>query len=913
MDLTNEQLAEALRRADALAQQGDEQAKLDAIALSQEYQKRVSQPTEVTTEEPQMEDGPSGLMPFVNKSIARFFGSPVDATNAVLNLVGLGTDRPIGGSESIRQAMNIGVDTPIKFQGQNIRLALGGATPDREPETFLERVGSVGGEAVSFALPAAKLVQSLAKATGTVGRIATQMQREIIERPGRALTAETLAIPGIATARTIAEENQFTPSQQMLAEIAGAATPSALLSTATRPLKLGLAALVPFTKSGAKVRASRRMQELVADPAKAAQRIDDLEGSKLLPSARTEEPGLMALEQAVIKETPQAQATMTEKRAEIINSLKNEIRKSGNIKNTRKFLQARIGRLNKAIDARIERAAEDVEQSLLALNAQNLDPIAAKQASNKVVRDILEEALADGRVQEEELWSAIPQDLKGKVSNLIKKYKSLSDTLSSSQKGDMPNAADVFVGKFVSAKDPKTAFAKELRGVAKKKANITTVQELDGLYRKLGEEATKARAAGDFNKARIAEDLRGSILDDLDNFRGEGVAADSLKAARAYSKQLNEKFRRGPIGNIMGFSREGGEKIARDLTIPTIIGPGGVKGRLGVEALQRAVDDPTALEGITNYLKADFAQSVLDPNTGRVNPAKYETFVRRNAEILELVPSTRQQLASARSAEDVLRRVTKKGDAFRKTFDKPSVSVVSRLVNSPIDKEIQKVLASTNPVESMASLVRAARKDKSGQAIEGLKAGLSEYLIDIASFRKTDVLGRPVIDANRLRALLLDDNFSDPLRQVFNEIEMANITSAVKQMSAVQKQAATRKDMAVIGDRAGFILEKLFQIVGAKVGAKASSTAGGSIQSANIGSTAARKFLNNLVADKAKAMLVDAIEDPELMKVLLTHKLPNKTNERVIRNYMLSPIGSRLVDEATLQEAKREARTEGRK
>jgi len=913
MDLTNEQLAEALRRADALAQQGDEQARLDAIVLSQEYQKRVSQPTEVTTEEPQepqepqIEDGPSGLMPFLNKSIARFFGSPVDATNAALNLVGLGTDRPIGGSKSIRQAMDV----------------IGIETPDREPETFIERVGDVGGELASFMIPGAAVTKALSQIPvtagsklQTVGRLAAQMQEEMIKRPGRALAAETLAVPGIAAARTVAEEKEFTPTQQMLAEIAGGVIPGAAISTATRPLKLGAAALVPFTKSGAKVRASRRMQELVADPAKAAQRIDDLEGSKLLPSARTEEPGLMALEQAVIKETPQAQATMTIKRAEIINSLKNEIRKSGNIKNTRKFLQARIGRLNKAIDARIERAAEDVEQSLFALNAQNLDPITAKQASNKVVRDILEEALADGRVQEEELWSAIPQDLKGKVSNLIKKYKSLSDTLSSSQKGDMPNAADVFVGKFVSAKKPPTGFLKEISeeliGPTKKK-DITTVQELDGLYRKLGEEATKARAAGDFNKARIAEELRGSILDDLDNFRGEGVAADSLKAARAYSRQLNEKFRRGPIGNIMGFSREGGEKIARDLTIPTIIGPGGVKGRLGVEALQRAVDDPTALEGITNYLKADFAQSVLDRNTGRVNPAKYETFIRRNAEILELVPSTRQQLASARSAEDVLRRVTKKGDAFRKTFDKPSVSVVSRLVNSPIDKEIQKVIASSNPVESMASLVRAARKDKSGQAMEGLKAGLSEYLIDTVSVRRTDVLGRPVIDANRLRALLLDENFSDPLRQVFNKKEMANITNAVKQMAAVQKQAATRTDMAVIGDRAGFILEKLFQIVGAKVGAKASSTAGGSIQSANIGSTAARKFLNNLVADKAKAMLVDAIEDPKLMKVLLTHKLPNKANERVIRNYMLSPIGSRLVDEATLQEAKREARTEGRK
>jgi hypothetical protein len=904
MDSTNEQLAEALRRADALAQQGDEQAKLDAIALSQEYQKRVSQPTEVTTEEPQVEDGPSGFMPFLNKSIATAFGAPVDITSAALNLVGLGTDRPIGGSESIRQAMGIA----------------GIKTPKRAPETFVERAGQVGGEFASFMIPGAAATKALSQIPvtagsklQTVGRLATQMQEEMIKRPGRALTAETLSVPGIATARTIAEENQFSPTQQMLAEIAGGGLIGAAISTVTRPLKLGAAALVPFTKSGAKARASRRVQQIVADPKASAKRIEDLKGSALLPGARTEDAGLMNLEQAVLREDPQLQARMTEKRAETINDLKKEIRKSGNVKNTRKFLEARIKRLNKAIDVRVERAAEDVEQSLLALNAQNLDPITAKQASNKVVRDILEEALADGRVQEEELWSAIPQNLKGQVSNLIKKYKNLSDTLSSSQKGDMPNAADVFVGKFVSAKEPKTAFAKELRGPAKKKANITTVQELDGLYRKLGEEATKARAAGDFNKARIAEELRSSVLDDLDNFRGEGVAADSLKAARAYSRQLNEKFRRGPIGNIMGFSREGGEKIARDLTIPTIIGPGGVKGRLGVEALQKAVDDPTALEGITNYLKADFAQNVLDPNTGRINPSRYETFVRRNAEILELVPSTKQQLASARSAEDVLRRVTKRGDGFRKAFDKSSVSVISRLVNAPIDQEIRKVLASADPVESMASLVRAASKDKSGQAMDGLKSGLAEHLINIASVRKTDVLGRPIIDANKLRALLLDSNFSDPLRKVFTPKEMADITNNVKQMAALQKQAVARKDVPIIGDRAGFILDKFAAILGAKAGAKLSSTAGGSIQSANIGSQAARKFLNGMVADKAKAMLVDAVQDPELMKVLLTHKVPNKANERVIRNYMLSPIGSRLVDEATLTEAKREARTEGRK
>ena len=460
MDLTNEQLAEALRRADALAKQGDEQARLDAIALSQEYQKRVSQPTEVTTEEPLLEDGPSGFMPFVNKSIARFFGSPIDATNAALNLVGLGTDRPIGGSKSIRQAMGIA----------------GIETPDRPPETFLERLGDVGGELASFLIPGAAATKALSQIPvtagsrlQTVGRLATQMQKEMIERPGRALAAETLAVPGIAAARTIAEEEGFSPTQQMLAEIAGGATPTALVSTAAKvsPTRLSAIALTPFLKSGAKARASRRVQELVADPAESAKRIEDLKGSALLPGARTEDAGLMNLEQAVLRENPQLQATMTQKRAETINDLKNEIRKSGNVKNTRKFLEARIKRLNKAIDVRIERAAEDAEQSLLALNAQNLDPITAKQASNKVVRDILEEALADGRVQEEELWSAIPQNLKGKTNNTRSALQKEIDNLSTAQQDDIP----IIARNIIETDDFK----------------VTSVKEIDGLYRKLGE------------------------------------------------------------------------------------------------------------------------------------------------------------------------------------------------------------------------------------------------------------------------------------------------------------------------------------------------------------------------------------------------------------------------------------------
>jgi hypothetical protein len=61
-------------------------------------------------------------------------------------------------------------------------------------------------------------------------------------------------------------------------------------------------------------------------------------------------------------------------------------------------------------------------------------------------------------------------------------------------------------------------------------------------------------------------------------------------------------------------------------------------------------------------------------------------------------------------------------------------------------------------------------------------------------------------------------------------------------------------------------------------------------------------------------MLVDAVQDPELMKALLTHKngRVSKKQARVIRNYMISPIGSRLLEEGMLEEAKAEAAAEKR-
>tara|TARA_A100001391_G_scaffold91762_1_gene60560 strand:+ start:2347 stop:5118 length:2772 start_codon:yes stop_codon:yes gene_type:complete len=823
-----------------------------------------------------------GFMPFLNRSLAQIAGSPVDVTNALLQSIGLGSEQPFGGSQSIRAGME----------------AIGAPTPDRDPETFAETAGTVAGEIAAFSAPVSATALALSKGSGTVANISKTLINDLINRPVRTAATEAALVSPIALARQAGESGDLGPTQQILAETAAGVLPATAVQTASKFTlgNLGLKAIAPFTQAGAKARAARRVQTLAEDPLDAARRIEDLRGTDLLPAARSEDPGLMALEETVIRETPQQSSQMSTKRSDIMNDLSNTIIKSGNAASTQDFFKLRAERLNLAMQARIEKATEEAADALRILGDENLSPTEVRQSSNQIVRDALERALDDAKKQQDELWKAIPQSARGPVKNTIQTYKDIVSRTASAQIGDIPDSAKRIIGPSARRKG---------RG----RVTRTTVRELDGLYKKLGEEARDARASGFFNEARIAEDLREAILNDLGSFTSDEVfVSEAIDAARTFSRQMNEKFNRGPVGKILAFSREGGEKIATELTISTILQPG-VKATIGFEALKKATDDPLAFEAISNFLKSKFFSQVVDPTTGRIrNQSSVDTFLRQNEDILDLVPTVKAQLTTARDADDALRLITNRSDALRKSLDNPKISSFASIINQPADVAINQVFNNVDPQSAMQRLINAARKDKLGQASDGLKSSVSEYLINRITTGRLDSQGRPVLNGLELQRLLKDTKVSKTLSLIFNPQELSELSNVAKQMSSLQLQSQINPLTRISDDRAGFIVEKIAQIIGAKIGAKLSSTSGGSIQSASIGSTVARKWLNNLTSRTAKQLLIDAVRDPELMVTLLQHRTANKANERVIRNYMISPLGSRLVDPELLEEAKEEAK-----
>jgi hypothetical protein len=109
----------------------------------------------------------------------------------------------------------------------------------------------------------------------------------------------------------------------------------------------------------------------------------------------------MTLEQAVLNESPAEMTRISTKRSESIQKLSQTIKRSGNIRDTRAFTKAKVDRLKEAMNARIEQAADNAGSTLSALGTP--DEISASIA----VRESLETALADARVQEDQLWSTI--------------------------------------------------------------------------------------------------------------------------------------------------------------------------------------------------------------------------------------------------------------------------------------------------------------------------------------------------------------------------------------------------------------------------------------------------------------------------------------------------------------------------
>jgi len=839
------------------------------------------------------EDKDFAKISFLNKSMAETLGAPVDLITAGLRSVGLPVpEDSFGGSKSIRRGMK----------------AIGAETPDREPETTGEHIFSVGGEIAGMALPVARVAKGLSKTKGVVGAIASSMNQPMTSARGAlgALAIESGAATGSGLARDISQEQDHSPTTKMTLETLGGLSGGFL---ASGPLVRASKAvtkrvLSPFSEKGSFERASVRAREVVDNKQLAIQNIEDLKGSNLMPSAKSQDPGLMALEKTIGVRDKALASKLDRQTSDAVNDLVNSIKESGNVKSLKNFLAKKSDRLKKAATARVEVAAEQARDTIEKLNIPSNEV-----QINLVLREELESALADARVQEDLLWAAVPMEAKASTSNTFNKYKSIKKDLAKAQSDDMPPEASKLLGKvdedvkissgLLDASGNDILIDDVLTNRGKFKAQ-ESVKELDGLYKRLGETARKARLASENNKARIAEELRESILLDMKTIKGNDEAKNTVSTARAFSRQLNEKFNTGTIGKILGVSK-GSKPSPEELTLAS--GVSGIKGKLFAEEVSKALDKGvTELGAIQDFIKRRFLDGTIED--GNINPAKARNFIASHKEVLDFYPHLRNQLSSARSAEDALRRITKYADSYVRKLDSKSVSSIAKILKAPVDSEMSKIFNSDDPVRFMTLLANSAKKDGTGLAYKGLRAGVSQYLIN--SMTKSDVLdikGRPFIAGSKLKSILTNDQSRKAISRVFLPKELNNWDKVANELVVAQKRSQVTGNPFdyIMNDRSSWLLRTAARFGGVKLASRLSrmTGGGGSIQVPAMGGDIATKIIDRLTKDKAEQMLIDALTTDQGMLVEMLKprsKMVDKKMGIKLRNYMINN-GARLFED----------------
>ena len=857
---------------------------------------------------------------FINRGIARTLGAPGDVINLGIGAIHEGFDRLGVGQRPPRTEIPIG-SAAIEGGMRALDPAMAprpGERPESAGAYISQGVGEVGGALLPFGA-AARTFQGAGRVAGSAlpqvasaaRGFADDVMGAFAQAPVRTLGMEGAAGAGAGFGRFYgAQEFPDQPWAQALSELAGGVAASAgpvgavgamsrlpVTSMAVKGIK---SAVFPFTEAGGMVRAQNRVGQMIeGDPRDLVGAIDAGSVGGLDAVTMTGDEGLMALRQAVLDSDAQLRGEFKQQSAAAVERLREALAEPGEgvpFATAREFFENRREVAIGLLDTRLQQAGEMAQQRIA-----RLSPERARSEASVIVREELEKALADARKQEAALWSGIPQDTEVPTDGLVATFEQLRGSLPIAQQEDMPAVALRMLGG--ATQDEAAGISRRAFPGQNQPPNqlglSAELSELQGLRSKLLEEARKARAAGDRNKARIANALADAVLADLDNFAvqsGDEVLASQYQAARDFTRRLNETFRLGAIGRTLGFAREGGSAVPAEETLARTIGRGGEGGAQAAREIGRAAGaedlgvDPARAAGVRlgaeDYLRSQFSDAAV--RNGQLDPNAGQRFLTANAEVLNQFPALRQQIAEAIQAQRLSNETVaaqqgrRAGLLANRPVGDPTEDAISRLLNAPITAEIDALVKSRNPAEAARALRTAAQADQTGEAVRGLKSGLVDYV---------------GVNANALT----NPRFRAAAEEIFTPAEMQRFDQITEELGKVQAALASRVSAGqVIDDVPNRIIDFIGRTIGARYGAQAGAgTSGASLVTAQFFSQRVRAALGRLTNDQASSLITRAVtEDPELLKALLL-RLDTPSNQRLVNRRLEAWLAGAALEEPT--------------
>lgn len=819
--------------------------------------------------------------------LSTILGLPADIANQLIGRIGdpdipAGTEllapireflsrpqkQPFGGAESIQR----GLETALEPIGAEVR-GIEDIRPEFRPAGIAGEV--VGGAAIPVAAPFA-----VAKGIGALKPIVRLAQ----EAPKRFLATELATTTGAATGGAAAEFiDPGDPTSRFLAEVAGGFfNPTSLvLKGGGKAADSARTLIRSFTKVGRETKAAEVIQGIISE---AGENPDDIIAllnkadiaGPLTSGQKTGSPALLAIEARLSarsgKFAGEAEELATNS-FKTLRELTDNLTRSGDPQALRVAAKLRATYFDDLLSRRIEDAGQEALEARAAIGTET--PADLANVSIKA-KNILGDALKDARTIETSLWEKIPKKTPLAPNSLIARFDDVKSRLLPEE--SLPPIAESFIARMKSQVS---------KGEASNAGELLTFRSR---MLALGREA---RAKQNFSEASQFGELADGALDDLFNLPG-----DEAINARAFSRQLHEKFTNTFAGNVLGTSKQGGQRIPAEVMLERAFGSGGTRGEVQLRQLEQAADFPNQVFGEPmlstqeRFLRIA-AQNTLETGTGRVNPNKLQDFISKNEVTLNRFPELRKTLGDATTAERAFRDVEIASQRATKAIQQRTAFSNLIKIDDPV-VAVSDILTSKNTQRNFTQIAKLAKRSGPG-AVDGLRSSTLQSVFNKStntagdfSFRRVDQILKRGLSGEKqgVLSLMMQNG-------VIDSAGASRLKSIVGRAIDIEDALGNQKKLDKLLDNPDALFDLVTRIVGARIGAAgvAGQATGTSLIAASAGSRFARNFADKIPATKINEVLELAAKDPKFMSMLLkkTKTIKQRTEiERQINAFLIS-------------------------
>lgn len=826
--------------------------------------------------------------PSVNKAAIEFLGFPFEALAYMKVVPELAVDqvyRFIRGAESIPPyemgpvSKALTSVTPLLKKGFRAI----GTDIDPKPANVWEQLGGrVIEETTGAALAAVpvlsagqKLAQTLAPGQIAQSKTISEVLKTAAQKPGSFTTMEITMGAGAGAAAEVARQGVEGAGGGQTAQTAadfagrllGGASVNRLVGTPQLAGSFVKEVISPFTGKGRENRAVEALKMVSQDTGRALQALSQGRRPTGMTAAQlTGDPGLLGLQRVLASRDNQLEADLAQRRAEFNQFAGDEIGNavSGDI-SPMEFtdaLQSRRAVIQAGLRERTERAVANADMHLRAQ-----DTGMTVEESSRLFRDSLDIALSDARTIESSMWSRIIKNRFVGMGPVRSKFAELKKGLTKSQQADPTTKREM-------ARLENLIF-KTLNGAE----NVNELMGSGGLRSQLLEKK-RSFASGDTpnsSMAHITGQMAESVLDALMQAAktSETGAVNALRIteARDYSRTLNDIFTRGVVGRVLGFEKTGGEKIQPVQTLRKLM----TSKELGGEGAEQITSMASRL-GITTGdlelatrrgLQNLFLESATNPD-GSVNLKAMQRFQKVHEPALKRFPDLQKELGNASDAQDFAETMVKSEKRLLGQIEKSRAGLFLGF-DDPVTA-LKHAMADEKRFDSnIKSLVRMAEKDDTGLAKRGLQSAFIDVVQQGFAGGKTDVAGEAILSAKRANDFLKRNR--NAMNKILDHGQRSRLIRVVHDLNREQRAGlrSISQNEVFQTERLNLLSESVGRIVGARLGAKFSSTP---LIGAMVGSKIVRRIMEKVTIAQIDDLLVESVLDPDVLQTLLMKVTP---------------------------------------